>query len=68
MSLKTVHLFFIFISILLTLVFSFWALWDYHITGNALNLAMGLVAFFGVGLLVWYGIWFFRKLKGWSYL
>ena len=68
MSLKTVHIFFISVSILLTLGFGLWAVRDYLVSGNGVNLAMGLAAFLGCGVLVWYGIWFLRKLKGWSYL
>ena len=68
MSLKTVHIFFVSVSILLALGFGLWAVRDYLVSGNGLNLAMGLAAFLGCGVLVCYGIWFLRKLKGWSYL
>ena len=68
MSLKAVHIFFVSVSILLTLGFGLWAVRDYLVSGNGMNLAMGLAAFLGCGVLVCYGVWFLRKLKGWSYL
>jgi hypothetical protein len=32
------------------------------------HLALGVGSFLASGLLVWYGVWFLRKLKNESYL
>lgn len=68
MSLKAFHIFFILISTLLCVIFGVWAVRDYRVHGNTVNLALGLVSFvLSVGL-VWYGRWFLRKLKDVSYI
>ncbi len=68
MSLKAFHVFFIFVSTLLSVGFGVWGVRDYLHSGDALNLAMGVGAFVGGALLVWYSKWFLRKLKDVSYL
>ena len=68
MSLKAFHIFFIVVSTWLCLGFGVWGIHDYGQTGNWVHLALGAGSFLGSGLLVWYGIWFLRKLKGESYL
>ncbi len=68
MSLKTFHIFFIVVSTWLCLGFGVWGIRDYGQTGNWVHLALGAGSLLGSGLLVWYGIWFLRKLKGESYL
>lgn len=68
MSLKAFHILFVAVSILFCLGFGLWAVLDYGSSGSALNLAMGVGSFAGCGALVWYGFWFLKKLKGWSYL
>lgn len=68
MSLKAFHVFFIVVSILCCLGFGYWAVQDYFVSGNGVSLALGLVAFAGCGVLIRYGVWFLKKLKGVSYL
>jgi hypothetical protein len=68
MSLKAFHVFFIIVSTLFTLGFAVWGTRDFAETGIRLHLALGVASFFTSGLLVWYGIWFIRKLKHVSYL
>ncbi len=63
-SLKTFHIFFIAVSILCCLGLGVWAVHDYATSGDGMNLAMGLAAWVGCGVLVCYGIWFLKKLKG----
>ncbi|MSS73032.1 MAG: hypothetical protein EXS64_16290 [Candidatus Latescibacteria bacterium] len=68
MSLKAFHIFFIFVSTALSVGFGAWGVRDYLHSGDTLNLAMGVGAFAGGALLVWYSKWFLRKLKDVSYL
>ncbi len=68
MSLKAFHIFFIIVSTLLAVAFGVWALDDFGRSANRVHLALGVVSFIGSGVLVWYGIWFLRKLKHVSYL
>ncbi|MDA0745340.1 MAG: hypothetical protein O2954_02410 [bacterium] len=63
MSLKAFHIFFMIVSILFCLGFGVWAVQD-----GGENLAMGLVSLAGCPVLTLYGVWFLRKMKGWSYL
>ncbi len=68
MSLKAFHIFFIIVSILLTVVFGFWAVDDFGRSASRVNLALGVGSFIASGALIWYGIWFLRKLKNVGYL
>ncbi len=68
MSLKSFHIFFIVISVLCCLGFGAWAILDFVTTGAATNLFLGSVSLLFSVVLVGYGFWFLRKLKGWSYL
>jgi hypothetical protein len=68
MSLKAFHIFFIVISTWLCVGFGFWGTRDFNLTGNMVHLALGVGSFLASGLLVWYGVWFLRKLKNESYL
>ena len=68
MSLKAFHIFFIAVSTVLFVGLGVWATRDFSQSGNWLHLALGVGAFLGSGLLVFYGIWFLRKLKNESYL
>lgn len=68
MSLKAFHVFFIFVSTVLSVGFGIWGVRDYLRSGDTLNLGMGVGAFAGGALLVWYSRWFLRKLKNVSYL
>ncbi len=68
MSLKAFHITFIILSTLLTLAFGVWAVDDFGRSASLVHLALGVGSFIGSGVLVWYGIWFLRKLKHVSYL
>ena len=68
MSLKAFHIFFIVVSTWLSIGFGAWAIRDFTQSGSLLNLGMGVASFLASVLLVWYGIWFLRKLKNVSYL
>ncbi len=68
MSLKTFHIFFIVVSMLLCIGVGVWATLDFAQSGNGTHLALGVGSFIGSLLLAWYGVWFLRKLKGFGYL
>ena len=68
MSLKAFHIFFIVVSTALCVGFGIWATRDFAQSGSWVNLALGVGSFVGSILLVRYGVWFLRKLKGESYL
>ena len=68
MSLKAFHLFFVCLSTLLSVGFGFWSVRAYLRSAEAVDLVLAAGAFVGGVALVWYGIWFLRKLKGVSYL
>ncbi len=65
---KAFHIFFITLSTLLALAFGIWAVDDFARSESLAHLALGVGSFIGSGVLVWYGIWFLRKLKRVSYL
>ena len=68
MSLKAFHVFFVVLSVLCALLFGAWAVVDYQRTGRGGILALGVLGFAAAAALVWYGLWFLRKLKNVSYL
>lgn len=68
MSLKAFHVFFVIVSTLCALGFGAWAIGDYLRTGNTGVLILGVLGFVGAAALVWYGLWFLRKLKNVSFL
>lgn len=68
MSLKAFHIVFVIVSILCLFGFGFWAVNAYFSSGEALTLGMGIASFVGCGVMVVYGRWFLKKLRGWSYL
>ncbi len=68
MSLKAFHIFFIALSTLVALGFGAWAVDDFGRSGSWVNLTLGVGSFIGSGVLVWYGVWFLRKLKHESFL
>ena len=63
MSLKTFHVFFVIVSVLCALGFGAWAVGDYLRTGRSGVLALAILGFAAAAALVWYGLWFLRKLK-----
>ncbi len=68
MSLKAFHVAFIILSTLLAIALGVWAIDDFGRSASRVHLALGVGSFIASGLLVWYGIWFLRKLKHVSYL
>ena len=40
----------------------------YQTSGNGLMLTMSVGSFLASGVLLVYGVWFLKKLRGWSYL
>lgn len=68
MSLKAFHVFFIVVSSLLTLGFGVWAFRQYSIDGETVNLALGVGSLGSTVVLLVYGVWFLKKLKGTSYI
>ena len=64
MGLKGFHVFFIVVATLCVLAFAAWALMDWTRTRNGGTLALGVVAFAAAAALVFYGLWFLRKLRG----
>lgn len=68
MSLKTFHIFFIGVSILLSFGFGLWLLRMYTGDGNVYTLAMGISSFIAGAGLILYAIRFLRKLRHVSYL
>jgi hypothetical protein len=67
-SLKAFHVFFVIVSTLCALGFGAWAIGDYLRTGSTGVLILGVLGFVGAAVLVWYGLWFLRKLKNVSFL
>jgi len=67
-SLKAFHVFFVIVSTLCALGFGAWAIGDYLRTGSSGALTLGVLGFAAAAALVWYGLWFLRKLKNVSYL
>jgi hypothetical protein len=68
MSLKAFHVFFVSLSVLCALLFGAWSIGDYLRTGKGSVLLLGILGFAAAAALVWYGLWFLRKLKNVSYL
>ena len=68
MSLKAFHVFFVVICVLFTLGFGAWAVADYSRAGSNGSLVLAIGSFIAAAALVWYGLWFLRKLKNVSYL
>jgi len=68
MSLKAFHLFFIIISLLLSVGFGIWCVDDYLSTENRTSLFLGIGSFIVAALLVPYLLWFLKKLKNVGFL
>ena len=67
-SLKTFHIVFVACSVLFSAGFGYWALRAFQTSGEGLMLTLSLGSFLAAGGLVVYGVWFLKKLRGWSYL
>jgi hypothetical protein len=64
MGLKGFHIFFIVVSTLCALALAAWAILDWTRTQSVGTLVLGILAFAAAGALVFYGMWFLRKLRG----
>jgi hypothetical protein len=64
MGLKGFHIFFIVVSTLCALALAAWALLDWTRTQSGGTLALAVLAFLAAAALVFYGLWFLRKLRG----
>ena len=60
-SLRTFHLLFILIAIVLTDMFGAWAVWDHSHTHDRMTLVWGVLSFLIGFALIGYGIWVVRK-------
>ena len=63
MGLKGFHVFFIAVATLTALMFGVWGVWDFSRTGKGGTLTLGVLGFAAAAALVFYGLWFLRKLK-----
>jgi hypothetical protein len=68
MSLKAFHVFFVTVATLFCVAFGIWGVGSYASHGDAMHLALATTSLAGAGLLLWYGLWVLKKLKGVSYL
>ncbi len=68
MSLKSFHLFFIAVSVLLAIGFGAWEVVTYVESGGAGRLVAALLSFAVAAGLIVYGVRFVRKLKHIGYL
>jgi len=68
MSLKAFHVFVVIVSVLCALGFGARAVGDFLRTGNRGVLALAVLGFVAAAPLVFYGLWFLRKLKTVSFL
>lgn len=68
MGLKSFHLAFIIIALLMSVGLGFWGVRDYMRTESQVNLWIGLSGFLVGAGLACYTPWFLKKLKNESYL
>ncbi len=68
MSLKAFHIIFIAFSVLLAVGFGIWAINDWMKHGHMSSAALGFGSLLGSVMMFWYGVWFWRKLKRFSWL
>ena len=64
MSLKAFHVFFIVVSTLCALMLGAWGLVEHSRSGRSGVLFLGIGGFAAAAVLVVYGLWFLRKLRG----
>jgi hypothetical protein len=67
-SLKAFHIVFVIVAMVLCLGVGAWYLAGFGRTGDGESLALGAAGISGGVVLGAYGVWFLKKLKGWSYL
>jgi hypothetical protein len=63
MGLKGFHVFFIVVATVTAVLFGAWGVWDFGRTGKGGTLVMAVLSFAAAAALVFYGLWFLRKLK-----
>lgn len=63
MSLKVFHIVFIVFSTLLALGVGGWCIWVDLVEGAPIYLAGAISSFAAAVALVFYGVWFYRKMK-----
>ena len=68
MSLKAFHIFFMVVSILMSIGTGVWGLVGYGRDGGTEHLAIAIVSLVAACLLAVYARWFLRKLKHVSYV
>ncbi len=68
MSLKTIHIVFIAVSVLLSVFFGVWMMVGYDGAGDATSIVVAILAFVSALLLIRYGVRFLRKLRHVSFL
>jgi hypothetical protein len=68
MSLKAFHVVFVVLSTLLCAGFGVWEIRAYYQSSDKVELLLGVGSLLFGAAMVWYGLWFLRKLKGVSYL
>ncbi len=68
MSLKVFHIVFVAMSTMLAVGFGVWAIRNYQSRGETGSLVVGVASLVGALLLLVYGRWFWKKLKGVSCL
>jgi len=61
-SLKSFHVVFILLAIIITDMFGAWGVWQYSQTDDTAALVWGIVSFAAGFLLIVYAVWFVRKL------
>jgi hypothetical protein len=62
-SLKSFHIFFIVVATITTFGFALWSLSAYMTSSKVGDLTWGVISLVACGLLIWYGMRFFKKLK-----
>ena len=68
MSLKAFHIIFILVSTALAIGFGIWTIREYFRKDDPFTLVIGVGSLVSAVVLVVYGGWFLRKLRGVSYL
>jgi len=68
MSLKTFHVVFIALSILMCLVVGVWGLLSAKVEDGAIGAWIGYGGFVAAAMLGVYGVWFLNKLRRFSYV
>jgi hypothetical protein len=63
-SLKSFHIVFIVVSTLCALMVGAWGILDHARSGKDGTLLLGIGGFAAAAVLVVYGLWFLRKLRG----